>query len=210
MDLWPITLDARRSLLATFEGLDSDQWEVESLCAGWTVRQVLAHLVLAARPPARRYVPAMIRARGSFDEANRALAVADAAAPPSELIERYREVIDHRFSPPGWPAAAPLADILLHSLDVRVPLGLPSDEPPVHYEPVLGLLFDRVGRSFGRSGRPEVRWVATDHEWAAGAGAEVRGAMADLALTAAGRSARLDRLEGDGVPEVRAWLVGPG
>jgi hypothetical protein len=36
VDLWPITIGARRSLLSTFEELDAATWEVGSLCGGWT------------------------------------------------------------------------------------------------------------------------------------------------------------------------------
>lgn len=126
--------------------------------------------------------------------------------PPDELLSCYRSIAKHRFAPPGWPAAAPLSDILLHSLDVRIPLGVENDDvPPEHYEPVLQLLFKRVGRSFTTGDRPEVRWVAEDHAWSHGSGREVRGAMEDLALTAAGRPGRLTRLRGDGVEAIAAW-----
>lgn len=206
MDIWTRTIGARRSLLETFEQLDDDQWRVQSLSEGWTVREVLAHLILAARPPARRYTVAVIRARGSFDNANHALAVVDARRPVRDLLSRYQAVLEHRFSPPGWPAAAPLSDVLLHSLDVRVPLGLPTDQPATDYVPVMDLLFSRAGRSFTRGGRPSLRWVATDDDWSQGDGREVRGTLADLALTAAGRRARIDRLEGDGLPAIRTWL----
>lgn len=208
MDLWPVTLSARQSLLATLEDLKDDQWEVGSLCDGWTIRQVLAHLILAARPPATRYAGALIKARGSFDRANHMLAVVDARRLPGELLSQYRGVVDHRFSPLGWPEAAPLSDIVLHSLDIRIPLGVGSDEPSDHYQPVLELLFSRIGRSFTSKGRPELRWAATDHPWSCGGGPEVRGSMEDLALTAAGRAARIDQLSGEGVPAIRAWLVG--
>lgn len=201
-----MTLQARHSLLSTFEDLEDDQWEVQSLCDAWTIRQVLAHLTLATRPPARRFIAAVVGARGNFDKANGALAVIDANRPAGELLSDYRGVIGHRFSPPGWPQAAPLSDILLHSLDVRVPLGLENDQPPDRYAPVLDLLFRRVGRSFTSKGRPSVRWTATDHAWSYGNGPEVRGTMADLALTAAGRAARVDHLEGDGTAIVGAWL----
>jgi hypothetical protein len=70
----------------------------------------------------------------------------------------------------------------------------------------MALLFSRAGRSFAPKGRPTVRWVATDHAWSHGDGEEVRGAIADLALSASGRPARLDQLEGPGVAAVRAWL----
>ena len=206
MDLWPWTVEARQSLLLTLEPLDERQWDTESLCEGWSVREVLAHLVLAARPPSRRYVAAIARARGSFDNANHALAVADGRKPPADLITEYRKVFEHRFSPPGWPQAAPLADILLHSLDVRLALDLPTEPHPARYEPAIGLLFGRAGRSFARAGRPAVRWLATDHEWSHGQGPSVEGTIADLTLTAAGRDARLDQLSGDGVPALRSWL----
>lgn len=206
MDLWPITFRARESLLSTLEGVDDDRWDAASLCDGWTIRQVLAHLILAARPPTRRYVPAVLRAKGNFDRANHELAVADARKPPEQLLAQYRGIVRHKFSPPGWPKAAPLSDILLHSLDVRIPLGAETDEPAEHYEPVLELLFSRVGRSFTRRDRPEARWVATDHSWVHGNGPEVRGTMEDLALTAAGRGARINDLQGEGVAALRDWL----
>jgi uncharacterized protein (TIGR03083 family) len=199
-------LRARRSLLTTLDDLEDDQWSVGSLCDGWTIHDLLAHLIVAARPPAKQFATALMKARGNFDRANRTLAFTGAQRSTAELLADYREVIEHRFAPPGWPEAAPLSDILLHSLDVRVPLDIPSAEPSRHYEPVLELLFSRVGRSFTSKGRPKLRWVATDHTWSYGDGPEVHGTMADLALTAAGRSARIDPLIGEGVAAVRAWL----
>lgn len=206
MDLWPIAFSARESLITTLEGVEGDRWDVASLCDGWTIRQVLAHLILAARPPTRRYVLAILRAKGSFHRANHLLAVADGHQPPEQLLAEYRIVARHQFSPPGWPEAAPLSDILLHSLDIRIPLADETEEPAEHYEPVLELLFSRVGRSFTSRGRPQVRWVATDHAWSHGSGPEVRGTMESLALTAAGRRARIDSLHGEGAAILEDWL----
>lgn len=208
MDVWVETVAARRSLLATFASLSSEQWDVPSLCEGWTVRDVLAHLVLAAKPPRRRYATAVLRTR-SFDAANRDLAIADAKAPVDQLLASYDDVIESRFAPPGWPKAAPLTDVVLHGFDVRIPLGLEVDGPAAEvYEPVMGLLLGRQGGTFVRSGRPTVRWVATDLDWSSGSdgsGEEVRGAISDLALAATGRAVRLDRLTGPGVDRLRAW-----
>ena len=52
-----------------------------------------------------------------------------------------------------------------------------------------------------------LRFVATDVPWTAGSGLEVRGAIAELLLTLAGRTSALDQLDGDGVDDLRSRLV---
>jgi uncharacterized protein (TIGR03083 family) len=209
VDVQPLLVDARRSLLATFESLRGDEWDAGSLCEGWRVRDVLAHLTLAARPspPPVRYLRAIARARGSFHEANRQLAIADGSGSPSELVERFRAVVESkRIAPPGSMRVAPFADAVVHSLDVRVPLGIETPVPADHHVITLDFLLRPMGRFFGGKGRPAARWVATDHDWAAGTGPEVRGTLVDLVLTLAGRDARSDQLEGDGATAIRSWL----
>lgn len=207
MDTWAAIREERTSLLDTFDALSEAQWAVPSLCGQWTVRQVLGHLVVAADPPMGRFAAEVARAFGSFDKANDRLARAEAERPTEELVARYRALVDVRKHPPGFGPSAPLTDILLHSLDVRVPLALPMDRPPERYAACLDLLFGRVGAiAFVPRGRPRLRWVATDHAWAHGAGDEVQGSMADLALAASGRGARVDALTGPGQPAVAAWL----
>lgn len=207
MDIWGTIAEERASLLDTIGGLTAEEWEAPSLCGAWTVRQVLGHLIVAADPPRARFALEVVKARGSFDTANDRLARAEAERPPDELIERYRQRLTARNGPPGLGPVAPLSDIMLHSLDVRVPLGRPLDRPAERYEPVLGLLLSRKGAvGFVPRGRPKLRWVATDRPFADGAGDEVQGSIADLALAASGRGARLDSLSGPGVPALAAWL----
>jgi len=205
--MWSVIAEERASLLETFESLTAAEWETPSLCPGWTVRQVLGHLIISADPPMGRFTVAVARARGSFDIANARLAIVEAERPMGELIERYWDRASKQFSPPGIGPRGPLSDILLHSLDVRIPLGLASDRPAVRYQPALELLFTRRAQvGFVPKRRPALRWVATDHDWSHGSGAEVMGTMADLALAASGRSARLDALIGPGQPSLVAWL----
>ena len=110
-----------------------------------------------------------------------------------------------QFTPPGLGPEAPLHDILLHSLDVRIPLGLPIETAPERYAPALDITFSAIGaRTLVPKGRPKVRWVATDHEWSHGEGDEVHGGMADLALAVSGRGVRVDALTGPGQPAVAA------
>lgn len=207
MDLWPWIHEERTSILETFEGLTDAQWDVPSLCGAWTVRQLLGHLVIAADPRLRFFFLPVAKAGGSFDKANDRLARVEAERPTEDLIARYRERLGERRTPPGFGPIAPLSDIVLHSLDVRVPLRLPLDRPVDRYEPVLDVLFTRRAElAFVPRGRPNVRWVAADHAWSHGSGDEVNGTMADLALAASGRGARVDALTGAGQPALAAWL----
>lgn len=198
--------EERRSLIDTFETLTPEQWDTPSLCGHWTVRQVLGHLVIATDPPLVRFMREVAKARGSFDKANDRIALVEAERPIPDLIADLRRHVPKRFAPPGLGPAAPLDDILLHSLDVRIPLGLPTDRPAERYEPALDLLFGRGSRTLVPKGRPSLRWAATDHPWTHGTGEEVEGTMADLALAASGRGARVDALTGAGQAAVAGWL----
>jgi uncharacterized protein (TIGR03083 family) len=204
---WDDVIAERRATLGTFESLTDEQWRVPSLCEGWTAREVLAHLVLAADSRLRHWGMPILRAGGSFDKANDRLTRAEAARPIPDLLASYRERHQLRIPPPLLPLAAPMGDAMLHGLDVRIPLGLGSDRPPERWVEPLGLIFSIRGTlGFVPRGRPKLRWVATDHDWSVGDGDEVRGEMADLALAASGRRARVDQLEGPGQPAVARWL----
>jgi uncharacterized protein (TIGR03083 family) len=45
-EVWTAIDDQRRALLHLLGGLSEEEWRRPSLCEGWTVRQVAAHLVL--------------------------------------------------------------------------------------------------------------------------------------------------------------------
>jgi uncharacterized protein (TIGR03083 family) len=204
---WDDVIEERRATLELFESLTDEQWAVESLCTGWTAREVLAHLVVAADSRLRHWGLPILKAGGDFDKANDCLTRAEATKPIPELLDRYRERLQLRFPPPFLPLAAPMADAMLHGCDVRIPLGLPIDRPVERWAPPLDLIFGPRGKlGFSPRGRPPLRWVATDHNWSHGEGDEVRGAMADLALAASGRAARVEHLDGPGQPAVARWL----
>jgi uncharacterized protein (TIGR03083 family) len=60
-------IDAERASLADLlDSLGEQEWEVPSLCAGWRVRDVAAHLTLAQIRPLPGVVAA-VRARGNFN-----------------------------------------------------------------------------------------------------------------------------------------------
>lgn len=60
----------KRDLTALLRELTPQEWESPSLCAGWRVRDVVAH-VLYDGTPLLRYGCEVIRVRGSADRLNR-------------------------------------------------------------------------------------------------------------------------------------------
>jgi hypothetical protein len=50
---WDLIHAERRQLISDLEPLTAEQWRTESLCAGWDVHHVLAHLVALTKqtPP---------------------------------------------------------------------------------------------------------------------------------------------------------------
>lgn len=207
MDIWEAIVEERTSILDTFQLLNDAQWATPSLCGEWTVRQVLGHLVVAADPPTVGFMRALAKARFSFNRANDLLARKEAERSPEELITRYRVRVGVRSTPPGFGPEAPLADVLLHSIDVRVPLGLPIERSSAHYARAMALILSNRGaRVFVPKGRPDVQWTATDLPWSAGDGPEVHGTMEDLTIAASGRRSRLDGLSGPGKQAVVSWL----
>ena len=74
MDVHDRTAANRRRLADFFDALDDDQLATPSLCGLWTVRDVLGHLVAPLDYGAGAFVVQLLRAGGSFDKANAAVA----------------------------------------------------------------------------------------------------------------------------------------
>ena len=208
MDYFPVIAAERRAIADMLDGLSPQQWETQSLCAGWSVRQVAAHLSVVLTHGVGTFLVAAIRAGGNLDRANRMVAAREATRPIPDLVGDLRANADSRFTPPTFGSEAPLAEVLLHGEDMRVPLGI-ADGRAERWRGALDLLLSPKGRrGFAAKGVPALRYVATDTEWAHGSGVEVRGPAVALALTISGRPARLGELSGPGLATVRAWAGG--
>jgi uncharacterized protein (TIGR03083 family) len=187
----------REDLLELLERLTPDQWCAPSLCAGWSVRDVVAHVLsyeeLGPRQLAERF------ARGVFlvDRVN-AVGLQDyAARTPGQLVELLRAHLTPSGLTAGMGGAIALTDGLIHQQDIRRPLGQPRNIPADRLVPALRTaLFGPVLRGVLRV--RDVRLVATDIDWAFGRGPEVRGTAEALLLAVAGRPVVLGELSGPG------------
>ena len=184
--------------------LDPAQWEAQTLCAAWSVRQLAGHMIM----PFRVSVPAMLigvaRARGDFASFSLQVAARLGTLPVDELIGTLRANAENRFTPPGLGPSAPLTDIVVHTRDVARPLGLDIVAPLATLRVVLDFLVSaKARRGFVPGGRLDgLRLVATDQSWSHGTGALVEGPSEALMLAIAGRRVTLTELSGDGINEL--------
>jgi len=195
----------RRALADVLDTLTPEEWRSPSLCAGWTVQDVVAHMTLTSRLTRFQAVKAMLAARGDINRMiDRSARGRAAEYSPGELAAQYRETISSAQRPLGTQPADPLVDVMVHGQDITRPLGRTLAMPPEH----AALALHHVcGSSFyGAKKRLEgLRLVPTDIDASFGDGdREVHGPAGELLLVATGRSAGLAALSGPGVEDVAA------
>lgn len=206
---WTTVATERRALADLLETLTPEQWATPSLCSGWTVRHVAAHVMVGPTVSMARFLGAMVRARGSFDRANDRLAGNRAQLPTGTLVADLRERADSRFTPPGLDWHAPLTDLLLHRLDITVPLGIDHGRPKAPWADALDLVVSkRAVPGFLPKGLPGLTFAATDLDWSRGEGPRVEGPVEALALAITRRPVRLEELTGPGREALRTWARG--
>jgi uncharacterized protein (TIGR03083 family) len=192
-----LVADERRDLVALLRTLSDAEWQSPSLCDGWQVRDVVAH-VLYDTIPARRYLADMVKCRFSVDRLNNRLVDRERETPTSRLVDRLERSVGRGSFARVAPASA-LADVLVHHQDIRRPLGRQRSIPE---ERLLSVLNHPDPFAFPWRHTRGLRFVATDVDWAKGRGPEVRGTGEAIVLATVGRPVVLDELTGDGVVEL--------
>ena len=198
-DVWPTIHRERARLVELLATLRDDEWNTPSLCVGWRVRDVAAHVIMSAATSTPAMLVEMIRARGRFNRMIDDTARRGGSRDPYLILAEFRDHAASRRRPPGTKPLDPLMDVLVHSQDIAIPLSrdlaMPIDAGAAvaRHLHAQGFPFHAARRFTG------LRFVATDTELTLGAGREVRGPVAAIVLTLTGRSALVDRLTGPGV-----------
>ncbi|MDX6374849.1 MAG: hypothetical protein QOD98_3837 [Nocardioidaceae bacterium] len=208
MDIWTTLAEERRATADLLAGLTEEQWAAPSLCSAWTVKDVAVHLVPNTGKGLGEFVWATVRARGNLHRASESLTAKYAAAmSTAEVVAALRADAEDRFAPPGVGVHGPYTDVLVHRLDIAVPLGVEVDRPVEPWREALDFLVSsRARRGFVERGLPDLTLRATDLDWSYGGGPEVSGPAAALGLSLCGRSALLDRLSGRGRGYLATWV----
>ncbi|MET9292083.1 maleylpyruvate isomerase family mycothiol-dependent enzyme [Streptomyces sp. NPDC003077] len=186
----------RRELADVLDGLGEAQWDAPSLCAGWRVREVAAHMSLGFRYALPKVVWEVAKARGSLDRMTDRLARRDAAAHSAGRLAAFlRENAEHPWTPPVGGFTSALGHDVVHGLDMTVPLGLDRRVPEERVRVLLGAVTPKSAKFFGAE-LGGVTLVADDLDWTYGSGPEVCGSAQDLLLVAFGRKVPEGRLRG--------------
>lgn len=204
-DGWRLVQDERRDLVLFFRSLTPQQWEEASLCAGWRITDVAAHLLIDEPVQAgsvRRVLPIMARHGFSVDRINSSWFEQNRQRTPESIVQTFLEDSDRGVGVLGHllgPAVA-LRALVVHHQDMRRPLNLGRAIPADRLVAVLdGLMSLRGTVSIGSLRRAKgLRLRALDVDWLRGDGPEVRGPGEAILMALAGREAALADLEGDG------------
>jgi uncharacterized protein (TIGR03083 family) len=202
-ELWA-AIDAQRLRTTDFlETLDPEDWARRSLCEGWTIRDVAAHLTQQQMTIADGLRTAL-RHPGSLNHMIQASVRERSAQPTEQLIAGIRAMIGSRRHNVGLTPLETLIDIVVHGQDIAVPLGrslpVPAEVAALAADRVWSYQASRRGRRMAKVFKPlpydGCRLVATDIDWSVGAGAEIRGPVLAILLMLTGRSAVLPTLNG--------------
>lgn len=204
--VWSAIDRRRQDVVDLVAGLSPTELATPSLCEGWTVRDVAAHLtmVLLTR---RELVGLALRHPGGTNRLIRDGSITlSRRYDDEELLRRLRRLVGHHRPFPGLTCREALVDVLGHTPDMALPLGkevhLPPDEVAEAADQVLAYAGTGKAKVFRPLPWPGLRLVADDHDWSFGTGPEVRGSMTDLFLLVTGRTARLGALRGPGAEQL--------
>ena len=195
----------RRELAALLDDLTPDAWGAATLCAGWRVPEVVAHVTMPFRFSTGRFVREMVKSGGRFNRMSDRVARKDAAALSREtLVASLRDNADHPWQPPGGGPEGALSHDVIHGLDITTALGLDRRVPSERLEVVLGGVKPKHTKYFGTD-LTGVCLRADDLDWSYGTGTPLTGLAQDLLLVLCNRRLPAGRLRGE--PSARFTTV---
>jgi uncharacterized protein (TIGR03083 family) len=197
--------EERRDIRRLLAELTPEQWAHSSLCSGWSVRDLVAHLVgwddVLLYRSRREHLTALLRfgalyatSLASMNLVNRRLQRRTRHLDADALAHRFGAEDDGqlRWLFDGTNPGAHLAEYVIHNRDIRWPLGLPARTPADRLVAALDGVTQLPGVrvSAWRTLR-RVRLDATDIDWARGRGPIERMTGEAILMSLAGRSCPL-------------------
>ncbi len=205
---WDLVRDERVELADLVDGLTEPQWNTQSLCSAWRVRDVVAHLIDGASLTTGRALRTAARYGFRLERMRQEEAIKRGCAPAAELQTAFRNCVARRTAPPFSSATAVLTDTVVHTQDIRRPLGLVRTIPARRLAAALAFAAARRAPSLpGRERVAGLRLHATDLDWTHGDGPDVYGPGEALLMAMAGRPVALADLTGGGLDVLASRIV---
>ncbi len=201
-EIWATIASERGALANDLADLAPSQWDTESLCAGWTVRDIVAHLSATASLNPATFFLGMTKAGFNFDKFANGQIAKHRGTDSSATLGEFRRVQHSTSAPPG-PKTSWLGEVVIHGADVRSPLGIPHAYPPGAIRQVIDFYKGSNVLIGSKSRIAGLALQATDHDWQHGQGEGVEGPLLSLLLAMTGRGAACDDLAGPGVATLR-------
>lgn len=202
-DIWLAVHREREALADDLQGLALERWNTPSLCPGWDVHDVVAHLVDSAKTTRLSFIRRMVMRRFDFDGDNADGIIQERRASGPETLAELQRVL-HATSTPPANLATRLVEIIVHSEDIRRPLGLHRSYPTL---PVVTALEHQLQTGVSMGGGKQrargLRLVATDADFNHGDGPEVSGTVIALLLAICARPVNDAELTGTGKTTLR-------
>ena len=206
VDLRALLRQERKALAADLEAIDEAAWETPSLCPGWTVRDVLAHMTALARMTPPMYFKKLVASGFNLGRLQARDIALERECDPAETLSRFRAVTASTRGLRAVPPTLALGETLLHAEDIRRPLGIGHEYPLAALVTVAdaykgsNVVVGTKRRITGLTLR------ATDTDWSTGTGPVVSGSMLALVMAMGGRLASLAALEGEGAETLRSRI----
>ena len=206
--VWTLVRVERAALVRDLEGIEVSAWETPSLCPGWDVHDVTAHLIDSATTTRLGFIRRMVASRFDFDRDNATGIARERRTDPRQTLDALRATVDLRLTPPA-PLATRLVEAVVHGEDIRRPLGISHGYEPAALRGVLGYLV-RTASGFGggRERAAGLRLVAdfagSTDAWAYGSGPLVAGSAIDILLALSGRPVASGAILGPGAEALRS------
>lgn len=198
MDLLGLATEERADLVSLLTDLTEEDWEAPSLCDGWRVRDVAAHVISYDVLSIPGTVLRFARGGLSVDRINAIGVEKSKALTPGQILGQFREHPRPTGLTAGLQGGIGLTDGLIHHQDIRRALHKPRRIPEERLAVALPFSLKAPTLS-GRKLAKGLKLVATDLDWESGSGPEVRGQGEALLMAFAGRAEVTGELSGAGV-----------
>jgi uncharacterized protein (TIGR03083 family) len=197
VDVRRLARDERADFAAFLATLPPQRWDAPTLCAGWRVRDVVAHVIGYDELDARGLLECVVRGRFWPRRVNAVILERYSPRSPEQLLGLLRSHLEPRGLLTALGGRPALTEGVIHHQDVRRALGKPRAIPPERL--LIALRWALLGPDIGGLWRIRgVRIAATDLAFSAGIGPEVRGRAEALLMSIVGRRGVAAELSGPG------------